>query len=46
MIQGFFPQNSAPGPRGVVCVVAAGQWAGADRVIIWLVLTPAGILRL
>ncbi len=42
----FFPQNSAPGPRGVVCVVAAGQWAGADRVIIWLVLTPAGILRL
>lgn len=46
MIQHFFPQNIAPGPRGVVCVVPAGQWAGADRVIIWLVLTPAGILRL
>lgn len=29
-----------------MCVVAAGQWAGADRVIIWLVLTPAGILCL
>lgn len=46
MIQHFFPQNIALGPRGVMCVVAAGQWAGADRVIIWLVLTPAGILCL
>lgn len=46
MIQGFFPQNIAPGTRGVMCVVAAGQWAGADKVIIWLVLTPAGILCL
>jgi len=39
----FFPHKTL---WGVMCVVAAGQWAGADRVIIWLVLTPAGIRRL